>query len=237
MKNKIRLILIFAISVMVLGLVFAGCGAQTPETPEATEPVVPETTIDPTAIASVTTGENTVWIHEAAEIIDAIDASGNSVVTFYQDISYNKAMEIPYSCTVDFGGFTLTTNPQQGLGIQVREAGAENQTTTLKNGQIVSYSDSVRVKAGALVMSNMQVETAFGNCVALYDTDAAYKDLNRIENSTLYCADGTCLSYSENSADYSATAMTLLNVDCISSAEGGSQVLTKMGNDTVASVP
>ena len=233
--KKFRLLMILALSlVLALALFCAGCGAETPETPDSTEASVPETTVDPSAIALVTTGEQAVWVHDVEQLLAAIDPSGNSEVKLYQDISHNKAVELPYSCTIDFNGFTLTTNPQQGLGIQIREAGSETAVTTLKNGSIVSYSDAVRAKAGALVISNMQINTAYGNCVALYDTNAAYKDLNRIENSVIISAEGACLSYSENSADYSGTAMTLNSVEMISYQADGAQIITKMGADTVS---
>ena len=237
MKNKIRFILIVAISVMLLGLVLAGCGTKTPENPgppDGTEAQVPETTVDPTAIAGVVTGDAVVWAHDVEEMLNAIDASGNSVVTLYQDISHSKALEVPYSCTVDFNGFTVTTNPQQGLGIQIREAGSENTTTTLKNGKLVSYSDSVRCKAGALVISDMQISTAYGNSVALYDVSEAYKDINRIENTVIVSAEGGCLSYSETGADFSDTGITLNSVDMVSCKADGAQVLTQMGADTVS---
>ena len=232
MKNKFRLILIFAISIMVLGLVFAGCGAETPETPDGTEASVPETTADPNAIASVITGEQVVWAQDVEQLLAAIDASGNSQIKLYQDISHNKALEVPYSCTIDFNGFTVTTNPQQGLGIQIREAGSENAVTTLKNGSIVSYSDSVRVKAGGIVISNMQINTAFGHCVALFDTNEAYKDINRIENTVILSNSGTALSFSEVSGDFSGTGITLNSVDMICPKAEGAHVITKQGGDT-----
>lgn len=227
---KKRFCLIFILALTVVLIFCAGCGAETPET---TESQVPEPTIDPTAIASVVTGGKTFFVHSVEELINAVDETGHSVVTLYQEISNNKAIELPYSCTVDFNGFTVMTNPQQGLGIQIREAGSENQTTTLKNGKLISYSDSVRAKEGALLISNMQISTFYGNCVALYDTKADYKDINRIENTTMVSADGACLSFSETSADFSDTGITLNGVDMISYKADGAQIITKMGSDTV----
>lgn len=226
MKNKFRLILILAISVMVLGLVFAGCGAETPEAP------VPETTVDPNAIASVVTGEQVVWAQDMETLLDAIDASGNSVVTLYKDVAVNKALEVPYSCTIDFNGFTVTTNPQQGLGIQIRAKGSENAVTTLKNGNIVSYSDSVRVKEGGIVISGMNIHTAYGHAVALYDVSEDYEDINRIENTVILSSEGSALSFSEVSGDFSGTGITLNSVDMICPKADGSHVITKQGGDT-----
>lgn len=232
MKKRFCLFVILTLTIVLI--LCAGCGAEIPETPETTESHMPETTIDLTAIASVVTGDTAVWAHDVEELLNAIDASGNSEITLYQDISNNKAIELPYSCTVDFNGFTVTTNPQQGLGIQIREAGSESQTTTLKNGKLISYSDSVRAKEGALLISNMQISTSYGNCVALYDTKADYKDINRIENTTMVSVDGACLSFSETSADFSDTGITLNGVDMISYKADGAQIITKMGSDTVA---
>ena len=236
MKNRTRLILILAISAMLLAaMLCAGCGtngAKDPVTPDTTEAQVPETTVDPNAVASVVTGDTTVWAQDAEQMLDAIDASGNSVVTLYQDITQNKALEVPYSCVIDFNGFTVTTNPQQGLGIQIRAKGTENATTTLKNGSIVSYSDSVRVKEGAIIISGMQIRTAYGQSVALYDVNEAYKDINRIENTVIVSAEGAGLCFGETSADYSGTGITLNSVDMICPKADGSQVITKLGGDT-----
>lgn len=238
MNNKTRLILILALVVLLVAGVLLAVVALTsgdtskPDISGETESQQ-EVTADPNAIAKIEMGDDIRYVYSVEEMLEGIHDSGNTVITLQQDISCNKALELPYSCTIDFGGFTLSTNPQQGLGLQIRDVGTENKTTTLQNGKLVSYSDSVRAKAGALVISNMQISTAFGNCVALYDTKAEYKDINRIEQTTLLSKDGACISYSENSADFSATGMTLNGVELISSKADGAQILTHAGGDTV----
>lgn len=189
---------------------------------------------DPNAIAKVVTGDSTRYVQTVEEMTAAMDFKGNTVITLLKDISYNKTVELPYSCTIDFGGHTLSTNPKQGVGISVSKAGTENPATKLLNGTLKSYADGIRVSEGALSLSGMEVHTAFGNCVALYDANEAYQSMNRIENCTLVSDTYGCLSFNATDVDFSNTGITIENTALIAANKEGAQVFQKAGGETTA---
>jgi len=193
-----------------------------------------EQTVDPNAIAKVVTGSNTQYVLSVEDLQKAIDPSGNTQVTLLKDISHKTAITLPYSCTIDLGGHTVETNPKMGIGLSVEAAGTENPTTTLKNGTVRSYADGIRVKAGAVVISEVCMYTAYGFCVSLYDPQAAYLDINKIENSTLASAAYGCLAFNGTDVDYSGTGITITNTDLIAYSAEGAMVFRKGGGNTVA---
>lgn len=189
---------------------------------------------DPNAIARVVTGDKTVYVNTVEDLIAAVDESGNTVITLQKDISYEQTITLPYSCTIDLGGRTITTNPDRGIGIMVQAAGTESPTTRIQNGTLKSYSDSIRVKGGALVVSDMDLHCAFGNCVALYDPNEAYKDINRIENSTLTSVSQSCFSFSGSDTDYSGTGITIENSMLAALNAEGSVIFQRGSGETAA---
>lgn len=244
MSNKTRTILIVAMAILlVAGVVVAivafssiGQGSNVPETPETSGATVAPTeeAHDPNAMAKVETDGNVGYVYSLEEMLEAIQESGKTVITLQQDISHNKSIEMPYSCTIDLAGFAISTNPQQGLGLQVRAAGTENRVTTLRNGKIASYADSLRVKAGAVVLENMQLHTAYGSCVALYDPTAG--NASRIADTTLVSVAGAAVAFNEPDVDYSDSTLTLENSTLICPKAEGAQILTASGSTTVSPV-
>jgi len=230
MKKKTKILL----SVLAVIFLLAACGGN-----ETTEPAgttaAPTVPADPNAIAACVTGENTVYVQSVEELVAAIDPSGNTVVTLLKDIENKKAIELPYSCTVDFAGFTVSTNPQQGLGVQVHAKGSENIITTLKNGKLITYSDSIRVKEGAVVVENMEIRTAYGFCTVFYDTTVD-KRLNRISGCTLLSAGGGVLQFGQQDGDFSATGITIENTTAVCSKEGGNIAINAASSSTVPGV-
>jgi len=184
----------------------------------------------PNDIAKVVTGGKTQFVQTVEDLVKAVDPSGNTVITVLKDISYEKSVELPYSCTLDLGGHTVSTNPKKGIGMSVAAAGSENPVMTLKNGTLRSYADGIRVKSGAVVISGVTMYTQYGNCVALYDTNAAYLEVNRIENSTLASAAYGCLTFSETEGDFSKTGITVTGTQLIAYDADGAMVFTKNGN-------
>ena len=230
MKKYLYLILTVVIA---LAMLTACGGEQTPESTEAgTAPTVPA---DPNAIASCVTGDKLVYVQTVEELIAAVDPSGNTVVTLLKDIENKKAIELPYSCTVDFAGFTVSTNPQQGLGVQVHAKGSENMVTTLKNGKLITYSDSIRVKEGAAVVENMEIHTAYGFSTVFYDVSVD-KSLNRISGCTLLSSGGGVLQYGAPDADFSNTGITIENTTAVCSKEGGNIAINAASSSTVPGV-
>ena len=190
--------------------------------------------VDPNAIAKVVTGDSTRYVQSVEEMTEAMDLKGNTVITLLKDISSQDALSLPYSCTIDFNGHTFASNPERGVGIIVNKAGTENPVLTLKNGTLDSYADAVRVKEGALVLSDMQLFTEFGNCIGLYDTNEAYKDKNKIENCTLVSDTYGCLCYNGSEADFSKTGITITNTKLIAANPEGESVFNKEGTTTVS---
>ena len=232
--KTILIVLLVVLLVIGIGLAAVALFILGGENPPDNDVVTQDVIADPDAIAKVTLNDHTVYVRTVADMLAAVDPSGNSQITLLQDISHNKSVDLPYSCTLDLAGFTLSTNPQQGIGLQVLSTGGESELTVVKNGTLVSYSDSVRVKQGAVQLLNVQIRTNYGNCVALYDTSSVYNDMNRIDNAVLVTEKGSCLSFSEQSADFSSTAITLANTQLISCEKEGAQVIAKSGSDTVA---
>lgn len=220
-----------------LMFVLVGCGQeqtaeptrQTLETTEAPQVQAPEG-----AIAMAVTGEQTRYVFSAKELAEAVDPSGNTVITLLEDVSSNKTIALPYSCTIDFGGHAITTNPEQGIGLKVEHAGAENPVTVLKNGKICSFADSLRVEQGAVELSGMELYTAYGNCLALYDPSDLYLSANRIVDSLLYSGSFGCLSYTPSDVDFSKTGIAVENTVMIAANPEGAEVFQKAGGSTKA---
>ena len=208
---------------LALIMVFGAVGCENAQEPTA----------GPNDIAKVVTDGKTQFVQNVEDLVKVIDPSGNTTVTLLKDISASKAIELPYSCTLDLGGYTVTTNPKMGIGMAVAAAGAENPVTTLKNGTLRSYADGIRVKGGAVVISGVTMYTQYGNCVALYDTNDAYLEVNRIENSTLASANYGCLNFNDPEGDFSKTGITITNTQLIAYKADGAMVFQKGGN-TVA---
>ena len=183
--------------------------------------------IDPNAIAGVTLGGETKYVLTVEELVNAIDPSGNSVVTLLKDVETKDTIKLPYSCTIDFAGHTIATDPKKGIGLIVEEAGSENGTTTVKNGVLNTYSECVRVKKGAVVIEGMEMNAAYGTCVTIADNQAL---VNRIDNSKLTSAKFNCVSWITAEMDYSECVLTITNSELIAYNPEGDMVFHKGGN-------
>ena len=161
------------------------------------------------------------------ELVAAIDPSGNSVVTLLKDLETKDTIKLPYSCTIDFAGHTVTTNPKKGIGVIVEASGSENVTTTLKGGVLNTYAECVRVKKGAVVIENMQMHAAYGTCLTLCEGGELE---SRIDNSTLASAAYSCISWLTVEEDYSQCVLTVTNTDLIAYDPEGAVVFHKGGN-------
>ena len=209
------------ISIMlVLGMVlsFAGCGEGTAApTQSQTQETQPQAPAD--AIASVKTGEQTLYVSSVKDLEEAVDPTGNSVITLLQDVSNNKTVTLPYSCTLDFAGFTLATNPEMGIGIKVENAGSEQQVTTLKGGTLQSYSDGIRAMAGGIWVEDMTIHCVLGACVNYYDAAAGTE--NKITGSALLSEQYGCVSFGLNEGDYSNSALNVTDTVLVASHPDG----------------
>ena len=231
MKKWIALLLAVA---MMLPLV--ACGEKTAQTTPTENPTAagPQKPADPEVIATVTTGDLSVEVKSVEKLAAAVDVSGNSVITLWQDISNPLAVRLPYTCIVDFNGFAIHASPNAGGGLEIAEAGAENTVTTLKNGTLTQYGVGVKVSSGGLVVDNMQIHSKGGTPVALYDINEAYRYVNKVTNSVLSSGGWACVAFYNSGFDYTNTGVTLENCKLISYNEEGSDVFGKIGTDTVA---
>ncbi len=177
------------------------------------------TMLDPNAIAQVTTGELNVFPHTVEDLIAAIDATGNSVVTLQEDISYTQAIKLQYTCTIDCNGYTIATPADKNNGIQIDGVGSENDIFTLKNGTLTHYEIGVCVRAGAVVLSNMTIVSEGGGPVGLYVTKD-YSAINKIENCTLVSKNWQVIAYNTD-IDLSANGITIENSDLIAAKPSG----------------
>ena len=87
MKKLIAVVLLMA---MALG--FAACDEQ----------------VDPNAIAKV----DDKYVTTVADMVAAVDPSGNTQITLLKDVEIQETIKLPYSCTIDLDGHTLATNPK-----------------------------------------------------------------------------------------------------------------------------
>jgi len=181
---------------------------------------------DPNAIAWVNNGDISVFPLNLSELLAAIDSDGNSVITLQSDIENSSVITLPYSCTLDCNGHTITTNLTSGNGIMVNAAGTDNKTFTLKNGTLRFHTIGARVNKGAVVISNMQMISVSGAPVGIYDT-TDYSDVNKIENSTLLSGAYGCIAFNTANADMSATGITITSSKLISAKSGGHVLLVK----------
>lgn len=187
-------------------------------------------------IAWVQNGSEVVRVKTVADMVAAVSSTGNTVITLCRDLSTDAPIILPYSCTFDLNGYDIRTNPDAGNGIQVQAAGSQNKTTTLKNGSLVACDVGIRIWKGALVLENMTARTLVGPCVAIYDNNAAYKDINRISGSTVIAENYLCFSFHLSDTDFSGTCMNVDNSVFISAKNKNgatSQVFSRATGSTM----
>lgn len=214
-----RLIAICLVLCMAVGLM--ACGKKEGANAE---------TVDPNAIAKIVNGETVSYAMNPEEIIAAVAENGNTQITLLKDVSMNTTLSLPYSATLDLGGYTLRTNEKQGVGIIVESAGTENGITTVKNGTVRSYADCLRVKAGGMVVENADLYCTYGICTVLFDTNEAYKEMNRISGSNLVSLAQGCFSFYTADGDYAKTGITIENSTLYALNQEGAKVFHKAGS-------
>ena len=210
---------------------FAACGSSE-STDETTEPAGLQAPADPDVIATVVTGEQTKQVKTLAQLTAAIDATGNSQITLWQDISSNVAIRLPYTCTIDCNGFAIRASLNAGNGLQVEASGSENAVFTLKNGLLQQYGVGIQVSKGGLVVENMTVFSTGGTPIAIVDPNKEYRHINSVKNSTLISGNSACVSFYSPGLDYTDTGITLDNCTIISGNPDGTHPFSRIGSDT-----
>ena len=181
-------------------------------------------------IAEVTNGSTVTTVNSVDELIATVNKDGNTSIKLLQDVTTGSSINLPYSCSIDLNGHTITTGLTSGNGIQVAAAGTSNKTTTVKNGKLVHHTVGIRIAGGAVVVENMTIESLSGPCVGLYDPDAAYKSINRITGSTLSSAADSVIAFNKSSEDFRNTGISIDNSTLVSYKEGGVYLFRKAGN-------
>ncbi|MBQ6839769.1 MAG: DUF4886 domain-containing protein [Oscillospiraceae bacterium] len=221
MKKLLSWLLVFA-----LCLSMAACAAP------AVEPEENEASSNTAgAIATATTGDVVTNITDLSELTDVVDPSGNTQIQLLQDITYNKPIRLPYSCTLDFNGFTVNTSPNDGNGVEVSQIGSENGVTTLKNGTLTQYGIGVRVNEGGIAVENMTISSKGGAAIAIFDPAETYKSTNVIKNSTL-ASKASCVVFYDIDVSYFKTGVTIEDSTLISHDPDGVEVFSVMGTKT-----
>ena len=176
-------------------------------------------------IAKVTTGTKTTECKTVEEMLAAVDATGKSVITILQDFSYTdkKTMELPYSCTIDFDGHTVTGSKDEKTdAFTVAAVGTENNITTLKNGTLLFGRRGLNVLAGGFTASSMVIYGPVGEPISPDDTN--FKGDSLIENCTLIAGDWGGMSFN-NGGDHSNHHVTIKDSTLVTLNPGGCVLL------------
>ena len=181
-------------------------------------------------LATVQNGQIIAYATTLDEIKTAIASDGNSVVTLYGDITTKSAIALPYSCTLDLNGHTIDTTAEGSTsnGIEVKVAGTENDVTTLKNGTLRHYTLGIRIDAGGLVVDNMKILSNSGAPIGIYNTDGAYKSVNKITGSFLSSKSFYCISFNKD-ADFTNAGITVTDSVLVSYRASGYSVVGGKG--------
>ena len=186
-----------------------------------------------TVIATVQTpGSATVNATSVSEMTGAVSETGESVITLKSSIAAPR-VNLPYSCTLDLGGFTL--NATEGNGVTVAKAGSKNAVTCIKNGVIDAKVLGIRLQKGAISLKNVIVLSRTSSAVGIYETSTAHNDHNRIEGCTLVSLVSSALSFHEQNGKQRDIACTLNSSTLISAKASGnipSPVVTAIGSNT-----
>jgi len=171
-------------------------------------------------IVTVTTGSNSVQCNDVEVMLENVDASGKTVITVLQDFSYpDAAIKLPYSCTIDFNGHTVTgCQDVKTNAFEVQAAGSENNITTLKNGTLLYGQRGLNVKGGGFAVTDMLMYGPIGEPVSPMDTN--FEGNSLIENSTLIARDWGGMSFNA-AGDHSKHTVTIKDSTLLTLNAGG----------------
>jgi len=202
--------------------------------PEETAVTVEYVFLKEGTVATVVTGDTTVYAMDLAELLGAIDATGNSVVTLYQDITNDALIAVPYTCTLDLNGHKISTTASNAWDVKV--AGTENKVITIKNGTIDGAMAAVCWRNGALVVDNCTLIGRGSAAIQILNhknadaNAAAYNEQNIIKNSTVWSPGWVTLSFNNTGGDFTAVSLKIENSDLIAKDEN--PILSNQGKQT-----
>ena len=167
-----------------------------------------------TAIATVTNGTETVNVETVADMVAAVAADGNTQIKLLKNVTASATIKMPYSFTMDLGGYTLQVN--SGNGIEIAAAGSAKKVTTVKNGTLKHNTVGVRVNEGGIIVENMTIHGTNGSPIGLYDPNGDYRHINRVTGSTLVSDIWYPVIFNKANTDYTATGITIDNSTLVS---------------------
>ena len=227
MLKKTSILLLILCMAAVL---FIGCGEQAetaaPETTEAAASL-DQTPTDPKTVASVLTGDTLTEVASLQDLSEFIDPSGNSQIKLWQDIEARQSVSLPYPCTIDFNGHTITTKAGVSTCLRVEKAGEENNVTTLKGGKLSHYEDGIQVAHGGLVVEDMTFEGVSGSCITLLDPTFNQLGVNAIRNSTFSTYGTAILDFAVNSGSFRNTDVTIDGCEIVMYRPSGANVFAR----------
>ena len=178
-----------------------------------------ESVIATEVIADVTNGDKTIQVTNTRDLSAAISSDGNTQIKLLKDITSNIALNIPYSCTLDLNGFSIT-NTASNL-IVINGVGSKNTVTKIKNGTLNHGAYGICVNTGSIDLSGVTINGVgkSGASIAFYDADTAgaYRANNKIDNCQIYNPNSYCLRYDKSNVDFSNTGILLTNSTLIAS--------------------
>ena len=186
---------------------------------------------DPNAIAWVKNGDVQSFPLTVEELLQTVNADGNTVITLQSDITYNDSIHVPYSSTWDLNGHTIRTNPNTGYGLHFIATGSDNKVATVKNGTIYHYGVGIRVAAGGVIVTNMKLHGTNAPCVGIYDPSPDYNEINLIEDCELYHSIWGVFTYNGANTDYSNVNITVNRSKLVAYAPSGSALFVKRSSN------
>ena len=185
-----------------------------------------EAVISTEIIAEVTNGDTTVEVANSTDLIANIRAEGTTQVKLVKDIVRTSTLSIPYSCTIDLNGYSITSN--SGTAVAINGVGSVNKVTKIMNGRLNHGAMGVQVNAGALDLSDVEI-FGIGSCgvsVGYCDPDSSYRAYNKIDGCTFYNPKSACIGYQVANVNFHETGVSITNTTLIAQKEYAFNVLT-----------
>lgn len=173
-----------------------------------------EEIINKEVIAEVTNGSERIQVTNATDMIAAISSAGTTQIKLLKDLDRSSSLAIPYSCTIDLNGHTITSTVNC---FTLQGVGTANTVTTIKNGTLNHSVIGVRVNAGSVNLSNVNIN-GVGGCgasVGFYDPSAAYKSGNKIEGCTIYNPNYFDIMFYGTNVEFKDTGVAIENTTLI----------------------
>ncbi len=147
--------------------------------------------IDP--IAEVTNDGKTEKVYEVQDMKDLVKENGKTQIKLLADLTTEKAVEFPFSVSLDLNGHTMKSS--SGNCMAILKSGTENQHTIVKNGTLIGTVMAVRVNFGSLELRDATCVAPKSVACGIYEPNPQYNEKNIIDNCTLIAGGGGSFSW------------------------------------------